>query len=275
MITLVVWSKDRACQLDCLLQSIERFAPNTFSVCVVAKSSNDIFREAYDQVFAEHKVLAIGHETNGDFHYLTNQFINLAGEQIAFSTDDTILYREPETPILEAAKCASIFSLRYGLNTIVQDYHTGRKQPILRNPARHPSMPDVIAWAWRHYHPLNNYGYPFGLDLHIYNTKMLKDILRGAHYDTSNQLETLLFEKRDLAPPFISSYDTSVAVNVPVNNMSGITRGGEDYGYTIEELNNRYLAGMRIDLDDLCSHEIVGSHQELPLHFTLEKRDNG
>jgi hypothetical protein len=67
----------------------------------------------------------------------------------------------------------------------------------------------------------------------------------------------------------MSSYKKSVAVNIPCNNMSKITRAGETFGYSTEYLNEQFLAGQRISLDKIIDkkEEIIGCHQEIELEL--------
>lgn len=52
MISILCWSKDRACQLNALLRSLKTYIPS--SVVVLYTYSNDDFRCGYDVVRAEH-----------------------------------------------------------------------------------------------------------------------------------------------------------------------------------------------------------------------------
>ena len=50
MINAIILSKDKACQLDLLLTSIQRNSSNLFNVKVVYESSNNSFEQGYDKV---------------------------------------------------------------------------------------------------------------------------------------------------------------------------------------------------------------------------------
>lgn len=269
-IELLVWSKDRACQLHLLLESIERFARDIFTVTVIYKSSNDDYQKAYDDLFDEFDN-ALPYREMGDANltYWTKWFINSPRtENIAFTTDDTIIYRD--VPSLEKwlhlinGEIAT-FSLRYGLNTTLQNYHTGEYQPALALYDKGDC--DTISWMFAHYHPLHNYGYPFGLDMHIYKQAMIQGLTKYENFKTTNELESMLFHKSRIVPQMIRSFEHSVAVNIPCNNMSGVTIACKDHGYSTEYLNEQYLAGKRLNLDKLCETKIIGCHQEIPLEL--------
>lgn len=263
MINLIVWSKDRACQLDCLLRSL----PINFfnKVYVIYKTSDDNFQKGYEKLSARFQHVIFIKEVS-----LHDQTMEVIGEclsstsKIALSTDDTVFFKNPPMTPEEVVKSMGpqtvTFSFRYGFNTIVQDCHIDSYQPSLNI---YQDCGDYISWNSEYYHPLTNYGYPFGLDMHVYDAQMLYNLANQIDFKNTNQLESGLFHLRVHAPKIINSFKHSVAVNIPCNNMSGITRSGEKYPFTIEELNKAYLDDYIINLDDIKGARIIGSHQEI------------
>lgn len=243
-IQLIVWSKDRAVQLRLLLESIERYMPDYFETHIVYTTSTPEFQRGYD-IVAERFPANYIFETKLalDTRRLINEF---TGSVIAFSTDDTVIFKAPPKVDLDTlipSGCVG-FSFRYGLNTTLQDHFRNLYQNPLIN---YQDEGDTIKWWWNMYHPLYNYGYPFGLDMHAYNADLIADLIKYDEFKSTNQLETLLFNKRHLAPQMIRSFKESVAINVPDNCMSGVT---QSTGGNIEEMNKRFLAGEVISLDD-------------------------
>lgn len=267
MIHLIVWSKDRAAQLHLLLESIERNIPDTFITSVIYTASTPEHKKGYDILQSEFDENRVGLIFENDLHDHTMSLVSdPAFDYISFCTDDTVFYRN-HGPFDESLLDDSIatFSLRYGLNTVMQDFHTGRYQPPLN---LYEDEGDTIRWVFSHYHPLNNYGFPLALDAHIYNREMMYNLMKYLPFTNTNQLESNLFPKRFEIPQNIRSFKQSLAVNIPTNSISGVTRAGEIHSYTTEELNVPYLDGRRIDLDKIMLHSIEGCHQELPLELT-------
>ena len=174
MINLLVWSKDRACQLDCLLRSL----PKDFfgHVTLIYKTSDDKFDAGYNLVKKNHPNVIFWKEGEKSLADLTTLFLNNEADQgskIALSTDDTVIFKEPPMTAEEVEKTFTLetvtFSLRYGFNTIVQDCHQGTYQPSLNV---YQDNGKYISWNADHYHPFNNYGYQFGLDLHVYDGRL-------------------------------------------------------------------------------------------------------
>lgn len=276
MIDLLIWSKDRACQLHLLLESIEKNMTGVFNIFAICKSSDNEFFAAYDLLTSAFP--DVNFIVEQDFYKDTMSWIEKSNNYICFSTDDTVIYREPDYRFghLRMNDWAT-FSLRLGLNTLLQNYHTNEYQhPLVKynvklglHPFSDTPEPDepILYWNFNHYHPHHNYGYPFGLDMHIYDSKLIKKLLKYQVFNNTNELESYLFGCKHLAPQYMASFIQSVAVNIPANNMSGVTIAGQDYAHTTTELNKAYLEGQRIDLSKIEQTEIIGCHQEIPLEL--------
>jgi hypothetical protein len=261
LINLIIWSKNRACQLDALLRSINEYAPNTFYPVVVAKAIGSDHQKAYDQLFSERSVPFTNEE---DFYKDTLQEITSDFEFTAFSTDDMIFYRElPSKPWLPELP-NQIFSFRLGRNTTIQNCHTGEKQLPLFNPLVKDSC---LEWCPKDYIPLSNYAYPLALDLHVFRTEYLQQLLKNiGPFRNSNELESKM-QAYTYDIDVMRSYTESVAFNIPCNNLSSVTRAGEQFPYSNEFLNEQYLSGKRIDIDKVSTVPIVGAHQEICLEL--------
>lgn len=269
MINLVVWSKDRAAQLHLLMESINRFMPNTFVTSVIFKASNQEFAEGYDKVAQEFEGVdfdLLPETADNNLEKLTKEVISDESfDYIAFSTDDTVIFRQPEDNIFRHLHASlATFSLRLGLNTLAQDIHRGTFQPPLNKFFWHNGVP---CWRFDEYHPNDNYGYPFGLDMHIYCRGIVWPIINDIEFRNTNELESKLFYKKGLIPPYMSSFKHSVAVNIPANNHSQITLAGKQYPADINWLNSQYLEGKRLNLEKIMNTEVIGCHQEMELEF--------
>ncbi len=256
MIGLLIFSKDRAAQLDFLLSSIEKFCPNEFEINLIYKTSNQAYQLAYEEADIFDRCEFI-YEDND----LAKQTKNVLDryKYCAVSTDDTVIYR-PFEFVEEYMAGVDIFSLRYGLNTIQQDPFSHSIQPAL---SHYIDEVGTISWDSRDYHPILNYGFLFGHDMHVYSRRYL-ELIQNFNFKKINELESWLYNNcRDRINPFIRSFKESVAVNIPGNNQSGITE--TDNSLPIEEINQRFLDGERFRFDELLSTKIVGSHQTVGL----------
>lgn len=255
MINLIIWSKDRAVQLRLLLESIKRYMPDFFVPHIIYTYSTPEFAKGYAKVSQE---FSADYIFESNLERDTRKLIDKSlGGLVAFSTDDTVIFKSPPRVDLDQlipSGCTT-FSLRLGLNTTLQDYYRNLWQPPLIN---YREDGDIIEWQWIRHNPVYNYGYPFGLDMHVYHTDLISKLIKYESFRTTNQLESLLFRKKYEAPQLIRSFKESVAVNIPDNNISGITQSsGSDLG----KMNKRFLAGGVIDLDHISSQTFNACHQ--------------
>lgn len=257
---ILIWSKDRACQLDIFLTSVQKFAKFTPKVVCLYKASSPEFELAYQKLAEEYNTkypdfLELVSET--DFYCDTIRLID-ESNSICLCTDDSVFFGEfglHDDLIKEHAT----FSYRTGFNTRIQHTHGGIEQPYLN---RYCLNNDILSWKWTEYSQINDYGYPLSLDGHVYLTSRLMSVITNINFKNPNELEGRLFFNKGCWPQTMASYPHSRLVNVPVNNMSGITRYADKYSYPIDELNTDFLAGKRFKYD-FSGVEIVGAHQEL------------
>lgn len=256
--SLLIWSYNRAAQLDLLLSSIDRFCPRQFETYVLYKSVGKEFAEGYEICKKSHP--NINFVVEHDFNRQTKEILSFH-DYMGVSTDDTVVYR-PFTLTEHDMRNVDVFSLRYGFNTTIQDPFTQIVQPSLVNFV---DEVNTISWDTRSYHPLNNYGFIFGHDLHVY-TQRYADIIKDAPFKKANELESwLVYNGRDKINPFIRSFKESVAINIPGNNTSGVTQ--TDNSLPLEETNRKFLEGKRFNLEDVLKEKIVGCHQLFDLNM--------
>lgn len=242
---ILIFSKNRACQLDLLLRSVKEYGL-TERVVILYKTDGE-YKDGYELLKSLHSCEFV---TESNFKNDSLGIVQTFGDKVAFCTDDCVFYR-PVSEIPEV-KHGSVFSLRLGLNTTMQDCHTGRRQPFLNNYA---SDDKYLYWSPHNYHPYDNYGYPLALDLHIFKKRDIIPLISSFEWRNSNQLESGLQQFRNLFTQ-MSSFKESVAVNIPYNNMSGYTASQGRLSQS--ELNSEFMNGKRIKLD---FKNVIGCHQ--------------
>ncbi len=281
-ITLIVWSKDRACQCHLLGTSIQKYAKSIFETNIIYKYSNDSFRDGYHRLieseleYEDYQDIFTFH-LEKDFEEITKRIIRESkNEYIAFSTDDSVFYRGVtsngffkglDKVILQNALPKynnEVFSFRLGYNTIIQNCHTGQLQPPLNIHVNHGGW---LSWPIAMYNPHDNYGYPFGLDLHVFRRDLLLPIMEEIEFKSTNELESILTTNYRHKIDELRSFEHSVAVNIPINSVTQVTRAGEQHPLSKEELNQKFLDGYIIDLENISKQDIRGCHAELPLNL--------
>ena len=265
MLNFLVFSKDRACQLDLLLRSIDKFYVEdklNYFISILYTSSSESHEDAYTLCknnFIKHSNISFIKEQN--FSFDTNLILSYQASNVCLLTDDTVFFRPFSLPF--SLKDNETFSWRLGYNTFVQDCHRNSCQPYL--------FPDelrinTISWNPSKYDPWFNYGYPFSFDGHIYNRKFLADIVKTISFKSTNELEGGLHNKRENIQKITCNLHSS-CVNIPCNNLSGLTDSGKFYSYSTEQLKQMFLSGKRIKLISESKTPIIGCHQELEFKF--------
>lgn len=250
-------------QLDLLLTSIEKNFPHFDSIQCLVVASDDKFNEAYTKLIHKwERDPRVKFTEETEFRRNTISLVDQNHEFTCLACDDNVIYRQAELPDMEQVFGPDVitFALRYGLNTLMQDHYKKIWQPPLRS---YQQIGPVIKWNYKDYHPLHNYGYPFGLDMHIYRTSVLLKYMMCIDFENTNQLESGLFQFKG-GPQSIISFPKSISVNVPLTNLSGVTQSDN---ITVEELNDAFLQGKRLHLEDVEMTNVIGAHQSIPLRY--------
>jgi hypothetical protein len=272
----IVFSKDRAAQLDLFLDSFSKnFAIG--KVTVIYTYSSEEFRDGYIKLRKKHGPKWIDWFNQG--HLTTKQalyrVLNDCEDMINLCTDDTVYYRPKVDEDFDEIDLKYIlktdnnlcFSPRLGLNTIVQDYRTGELQsPLTDYIDGHYYN---IYWNWTKLPPLRNYGFACHQDSYICH---IDDFLKIAQFDwkTMRELEGgLALERRHTMyyKPMMASPVESWCVNVPANNvLAGLHHGQKCYE-SLEDMNKKFLDGQHLSLEKSDFSNIVGCHQEVKLEW--------
>lgn len=247
-------------QLDACLRSIERFAPYGGPVVVIFKASTPEFAAGYRLLQHSSRVQLV--PQSDDFRVDVLKAVDPGREYTVFHTDDDVFFRRP--PILPPmGKGFAAFSLRLGENT-TYCYPRRRNQPVPPRTERGP----VVAWRWTR--AQDDFAYPMSLDGHVLATVLVRRMLACSHFANPNELETELHRRRHLAPSGMMAFRESSIVSIPANIVAPTyrNRAGDNPEWSAEELNRRFLAGERIDLDAMDFAQVRAAHQEIPLAFT-------
>jgi hypothetical protein len=238
-INTIIFSKDRATQLDALLRSLIRFAPQLLPATVLFLATEDRYREAYRILIAEHPSKVFFLQQGSSFR---DDLLSLILPDTALTTmlvDDDVFYRSaPLVPKLQSGQC---FSFRLGQN-IQRDYVTRKEQ-----------VPGS-----------ENFRYSYSLDGHVFRTDDLLPLVRCLEFDCPNRLEAYM--QRSGQPLEIFYDQHSSLVGIP-HNLVQTAWPQVSMGGSAEELNDRFLVGERIDLDMMDFSDVRATHQDILYSF--------
>lgn len=266
MIQTVIFSRDRACQLDLLLRSIKQHAPMLERPVVLWKASHVGFQMGYRILAGEHPDVHMVQETSfaDDLRLLVGPH---AGPLACFLVDDDVVFRPvgfDAARLLEDQEILA-FSLRLGWNTTFC-YPLRQRQP---NPTPLRTPDSCCVWDWTT--AAHDYGYPASLDGHVMRSSDVVGMLSDRSPGNPNELEDVLaMAARTPAMmrrrPLMASYRSSVLVGVPANvvTTTHANRNSAEPEFSSRELNRRYVGGERVSLDGMDFSHVNAAHCEIP-----------
>jgi hypothetical protein len=191
-----------------------------------------------------------------------------ANDFVLFLVDDTIFVRPFSLAWMIHFLCAFpkalAFSLRLGRNT----KSCYSKNCLQRLPEFHPIDNECLLFRWVGQE--GDFGYPLELSSSLYRVQDIIPFLMRLPYANPNRLEQRLsiFSRFfTLSKPDLLCFDRSVAFCAPINKVQSIldNRAGDQVQYSSESLNDMFLQGVRIDVDQLHDFVPNAAHQEIEL----------
>src|SRR4051812_39985885 len=185
MIPIFIPSKDRACQLDLLLRSIQKNCPGVFRPYVMYTSSGDNYTEGYTRAIEKHgDWVDFVPENNAEEQFYG--FLKNSNDVVGLFTDDCIFYRKAEfdeSDIRYFLDIKNIWAvhLRLGLNITVVDY-------VRIKPCPQPNYnicpnDKFICWDYRFTDRFESYfAFPTPFDGSLYNSADLLNLANGGAF---------------------------------------------------------------------------------------------
>lgn len=265
-IKAIVFSKNRACQLDLHLRSIELNASDIFDISVIYTYSSKKFGEGYKRTIKRHPNVKWVFEDK-DLKELILEELNCENKYVVLFGEEDIIYKElKDTSFLKNMDDSIVcFSLRHGENTVYSYQH--------RKDINFPQFEyknDYIKWNWAGAN--FEFGYPLGIGGHIYRTEELLQWTTVVEFKTPNKYEAHLamLRKEGGIRPKMISFRESVLVDVPLNKVQidyPNTKCGDKYPISVTKFNNVYLKGKVIDYSKFDFSNITSVQQELKVSF--------
>jgi len=269
-VAAVIFSKDRAMQLDAALRSLWRCCTDATSMTikVIYFASSALHNDQYEKLKQA---------------YLSAQFIpekNFKDDLLAalsqhdyvmFLVDDNMFVKDfklaDAVSSLEQCSNALGFSFRLGENTRYC-YMLGRQQNL---PAFDHLDKIILRYNWTTAEL--DFGYPLELSSSLYRVKDIMPLLDRIDFKNPNTLELQLEMNKSAyasAKPALLCFDQSVAFCNPVNMVQTMwaNKSGKNIDYTPEKLSALFAQGYRIDVDRFSGFVPNSCHQEVAFEFT-------
>lgn len=263
MLNVVIFSKDRGCQLELLLRSAERYVAEwaDVHVSVLYTYSDEAFGHGYRLARQLHPDVRYVSELETGLTFRENvlALVDPLFELTVFFVDDDVFRRSfsvacTELDVLRRDPEIACLSLRL-CPRIIYTYTLDQVAP----PP--PIDGGVFSWAEGE----GAWGYPMSLDGHVFRTAELRPLLERLPYVDPNSLESGL-----AAYPLANSKGLALAdaaiVNIPINRVQDtcLNRHGDQPAAL---LNNRFLAQERIRLEPIAAVENTAVHQEMEFQW--------
>jgi hypothetical protein len=261
----VVFSKDRAMQLDATLRSFDYHMRGIAERAVLFTTSSDLHKFQYEQLREDHPGWAFIREEN-----FKSQLCTIVEEHahVLFVVDDCLFVGgfhlgRLTSCLLENEQAIGV-SLRLGKNTTYL-YVVDAPDKV---PAMRPLTNGLLSYRWLE--EGGAFGYPLEVSSSLYRTADIAPLLAGLDYDSPNRLESALdCAKQSFvhARPELVCFEQSVAFSAPLNKVQQLYNNRAGTIYTPEALAEKYAAGQRIDLTILDGFVPKGCHEEIGLQF--------
>ena len=265
-LNVIVFSKDRACQLDLLLRSIQEFVLDIGAIrfSILYKSSAASYDQGYEKVKQAFPTFHFVDERKepGDFKSKLLALIDPGSPLSMFLVDDDLFkaaFSLADDPVRWFQDNPDILclSLRLGKH-IDYCYMLDTNTPA-------PRFAPGGVWTWQG--QPGDWGYPMSLDGHIFRTHEIVPLLRQLVYENPNRLEAGL-AAHPLAQTKMNCYPESRIFNLPINKVQQVfnNRSGT---VDLALLNERYVkGGLRIRLSPLRGVLNRAPHQEYPIELS-------
>ncbi len=268
----LIWSKNRACQLDLLLRSIQINFPILKNIHILYISSNSLFRNGYKKLINKfpyvvfHKEKSFKQDNINIFNnFSSNYSLNFVDDDVLInpiSKKDIngLLTRFKSNPKIHTV------SLRLDMS-MVYNHPQDRFYPL----PKFIETESFLLWNWLKMESYNEWGYPCSISSYVYRMNQMKWYINNLNYDFPGGLEGQMSSHRVDTEPLMISFTKTRVFCIP-NNMvqKSHNRHSENSEFTVEVLNKKYLEGFIIDTKNIFGYKGNSPHQEIPFQFIKE-----
>lgn len=257
-LNVIIFSKNRPCQLDLLLNSMAKFfiEHKVFNTFVLYAVSDDEYQYGYDQLIKKHKKIKFIKEQNFKRDMLEN--INVDNKYTVFLVDD-IVWKESFS-----VECRELELLDKDLDIICLSLRLDQYLTYCYAcdiDMRRPEFDQQMRWQWDGQD--GDFGYPMSLDGHIFRTEDIYPLLTSLTYYNPNSLEGEL-SQHPLNKSKMICLNKARLFNMPINKVQN-DNSNRHGSITAEYLNTMFINGYRISLKQLIGYDNNACHQEVDI----------
>jgi FkbM family methyltransferase len=268
----LIFSKDRAMQLDCTMRSLGLHCRDldTMDLRVIYTTSGPLHERQYAALAHDYPSVRFVKE-----HLFKKDVLRAmsTSDYVSFFVDDNIFVRD--FSIIDAVKSlkenekALGFSLRLGKNT-KYCYMLDKPQAL---PDFSPAGEGKLSYEWPGRD--GDFGYPLELSSSIYRSSEMASFLGPLEFTNPNTMELMMDSNKAVfrdAKNRLMCYASSVTYCNPVNKVQTLwaNRSGDDTKYSVNSLAKLFDQGLRVDVESYSGTIPDSCHQEMDLRFAQE-----
>lgn len=258
---VIVFSKDRACQLEAFLSSCEHHFPDIkdCNVSIIYRFTTAEYGQGYDICKQAHAGYKWVLEQPGQFKACVMSAIDARRAFTVFFVDDQIW----TAPLSKKDTELKNFGVTGQQICLSLRLHPGLTYAYAMNAQmRPPKFHHKNLWQWAA--AMGDFAYPMSLDGHIFKTRMVLPALEEFNFKNPNQLEGSWAKRPFPGKYLMGCYDTARVINIPFNKVNEECNN-RSMSRSAEELNQRYLTGGRVDWMQLKGYVGNAVHVEMEL----------
>lgn len=266
MINIVIFSRDRASQLELLLRSMKLYFKEFYEhkINILYTFSNDGFKAGYDKLFKIHNdsnIKYIKETLKFKDHILL--LLDYNNPYSLFFVDDIVF----KNPFSLNCKQFKLFTMNEDILTLSLRLHP---KLIFCYPANirmaPPDFDSNLSFKWSGMS--GDYGYPMSLDGHFFRTSDFLSLTKVLNFSNPNSYEGMLANYPFNRPKMIC-FEESVIVNNPINKVQNYNNNLHGT-INAEYINKEFLNGYLIDIDNFKGLKNISCHQEIEIRLVKE-----
>ncbi len=278
IITGLIFSKNRAMQLDCVLKSffLHCIDSKNIDLKVLYTTSDQVHEAQYKQISGSYRNVEFVKESEFKKDLL---MLVASCDYILFLVDDNIFvcdfFLNDAVKSLAIHSDAIGFSLRLGKN-ITGSFYPSRKKWTIPEFERVASK--VLKFDWTNADANRGFGYPLEVSSSIYRSADVYSVLESENFTNPNTLELILDQHKTDDKELYNKllcYEQSVTFCNPVNLVQSAWKNyaGNSREYSADNLARKYELGYRIDAEAYSGFPNSAYHQEVEIVFKKQEKD--
>ena len=294
MMDIIIFSKDRAMQLDLLLRSIRKYVKLPYKIMVLMKSSSEEFKLGYKILYREiNEASPIGNVINlsqpNVRNLLKDEYLVFVDEKkfkedllnyinnyvknpyIMFLTDDDVFinYMIKDEAFDMFALQHSVCCLSNRLHPKINWWYGQQKEVSI------PLLDEGNVWDYTKADKLWSSWY--SLDGNLFKTYDIVRLLNVLNFKSPNTLESAMKNSKGIhdhhlnVKPLMVCRNKACLIGLPLNQVQTDWKLKSGDKYNAKYLNDEWLSGKQISMGNLKGLDVNSYHYEEDIE--LEKRN--